>query len=143
MLSLSNCDDEESLTLNYSDSSLLPAGRVCCTVAIGAMIIKHLKKLSDEETIEEIKENPYLQYFLGYEDYSMKQAFDLSLFVTIRNRMGFEAFMEFNEALIKSKCNASDGKGIKYSGKALGHPPKETEENRETLRETKEQLKKY
>lgn len=34
-------------------------------------------------------------------------------------------------------------KGIKYSGKALGCPPKETEENREELKEIKEQLKKY
>ncbi|MBU1678310.1 MAG: IS5 family transposase [Bacteroidetes bacterium] len=73
---------------------------ISARVAIGAMIIKHLKCLSDEATIEEIKENPYLQYFLGYEDYGIKRAFDPSLFVTIRNRMGFEAFTEFNVALI-------------------------------------------
>ena len=34
-------------------------------VVIGAMIIKHKKSLSDEATIEEIRENPYLQYFIG------------------------------------------------------------------------------
>ena len=34
-------------------------------------------------------------------------------------------------------------KEIIYSGKALGRPPKETVENREELRERKEQLKKY
>lgn len=34
-------------------------------------------------------------------------------------------------------------KEITYSGKPLGRPPKETEENREELREIKEQLKKY
>ncbi|MEI7811865.1 MAG: transposase [Ignavibacteria bacterium] len=33
--------------------------------------------------------------------------------------------------------------GIKYSGRPLGRRPKETEENREELRENDEQLKKY
>ena len=28
-------------------------------VAIGALIIKYFKQLSDEETIQEIQENPY------------------------------------------------------------------------------------
>ena len=46
-------------------------------VVIGAMIIKAKKGLSDEETIEEIKENAYLQYFIGYEEfcYIKSQAF--------------------------------------------------------------------
>ncbi|MBU2507159.1 MAG: transposase, partial [Bacteroidetes bacterium] len=35
------------------------------------------------------------------------------------------------------------GKEIIYSGKPLGRPPKETEENREELKEIKEQLKRY
>ncbi|MEI7485750.1 MAG: transposase [Ignavibacteriota bacterium] len=69
-------------------------------VAVGALIIKHIKGLSDELVIEEISENPYLQYFVGYEDYRTKRAFDPSLFVYIRKRMGFEEFTKFNELLI-------------------------------------------
>ena len=38
--------------------------------AVGAMIIKVMLGLSDEETVEQIRENPYMQYFLGYEAYS-------------------------------------------------------------------------
>jgi len=41
-------------------------------IAIGALIIKHYKNLSDEETIQEILENPYMQYFLGYSSYQFK-----------------------------------------------------------------------
>ena len=32
-------------------------------MVIGAMIIKHKLNLSDEETIQIIRENPYMQYF--------------------------------------------------------------------------------
>ena len=69
-------------------------------IVIGALIIKHRKGLSDEETIEEIKENAYLQYFLGYEEFSHKAPFDPSLFVTLRNRLGIEVFDKMNQAFI-------------------------------------------
>ena len=32
---------------------------------IGALIIKHKKRLSDIDTIQAIRENPYMQYMLG------------------------------------------------------------------------------
>jgi len=34
-------------------------------LVIGAVIIKYKLCLSDEETIDQIRENPYLQYFVG------------------------------------------------------------------------------
>jgi hypothetical protein len=69
-------------------------------IVIGAMIIKYKKGLSDEETIEEIRENPYLQYFIGYEEFSHKPPFDPSLFVTLRERLGVDVFEELNQAFI-------------------------------------------
>ncbi|MEI7811975.1 MAG: transposase, partial [Ignavibacteria bacterium] len=72
-------------------------------VAVGALIIKHIKGLSDELVTEEISENPYLQYFPGYEEFRTKRAFDPSLFVYIRKRTGFAEFTKFtkfNELLI-------------------------------------------
>jgi hypothetical protein len=59
---------------------------------IGALIIKHKEVLSDERTIEAIQENVYQQYFLGLPRYQYKPVFDPSLFVTIRKRIGVEAF---------------------------------------------------
>ena len=38
-------------------------------VAIGTLIIKERLGISDEETVEQISENPYLQYFLGFEEF--------------------------------------------------------------------------
>ena len=39
-------------------------------MAIGALIIKKRYGLSDEDVVEEIRENPYLQYFLGFAEYT-------------------------------------------------------------------------
>ena len=49
-------------TKNYSD--FLGAAGVNPRVLIGAMIIKHKMKLTDEETIHLIRENPYKQFIL-------------------------------------------------------------------------------
>jgi IS5 family transposase len=79
-------------------------------VVIGALIIKHKKGLSDEETIEEIKENPYLQFFIGYEEFTHKPPFDPSLFVTLRDRLGIDAFEELNQAFIRGVERAEETK---------------------------------
>lgn len=70
-------------------------------IAIGALIIKHYKQLSDEDTIQEILENPYLQYFLGYSSYQFTPCFDPSLFVTIRKRLPARSIEYINEIFIQ------------------------------------------
>jgi transposase, IS5 family len=47
-------------------------------VALGALIIKEKLGISDRETVEQIRENPYLQYFIGLSSYSNELAFDPS-----------------------------------------------------------------
>lgn len=79
-------------------------------IIIGALIIKHKEGLSDEETILSIQENVYQQYFLGLSQYQYKPVFDQSLFVTIRQRMGIEAFdtmvVELLHHVESEKCSA-------------------------------------
>lgn len=69
-------------------------------VAVGALIIKHILRATDEDTIEFIKENPYLQYFLGYAEYRYEQPFTSSLFVIIRRRLGVEQLQELMDKFI-------------------------------------------
>jgi len=38
-------------------------------VAFAALIIQEKLGLTDEEMVEQIRENPYLQYFIGYGEY--------------------------------------------------------------------------
>jgi len=66
-------------------------------VAVGALIIKHILRATDEDTIDFIKENPYLQYFLGSIEYTYDQPFTPSLFVSIRKRLGVQEFDELTE----------------------------------------------
>jgi len=56
------------------------------------MIIKHKLKLDDRETIQTIKENMYMQYFLGLKEYIYEDVFDRSLFTTLRYRIGADKF---------------------------------------------------
>lgn len=76
-------------------SSQKGAGAKDPRIVIGALFIKHITKLSDEDTIETIKENIYMQYFLGLSGYTYKRVFDPSLFVHIRKRLGIQEFNEF------------------------------------------------
>ena len=75
-------------------------------LVIGAVIIKHKLNLSDEETVLQIQENPYLQYFVGFSRYQDKPPFVPSLFVEIRRWMGSEAFDVFEQAIF-SRLEAS------------------------------------
>ena len=84
---------------------------------LGALIIKHLKKLDDRGVIEEIQENPYLQYFVGLTEFTTEPVFDPSLFVEIRKRVGKEVFDELNEMLIESATMKKTKKGIKKKKK--------------------------
>ena len=38
-------------------------------IALGALLIKEKLDITDEETREQVRENPYLQYFIGMEGY--------------------------------------------------------------------------
>jgi len=69
-------------------------------LVIGAVIIKHKLCLSDEETIEQIRENLYFQYFVGLKMFQTKAIFVPSLFVEIRKRMGEQIFKSFEQSII-------------------------------------------
>ena len=71
-------------------------------LVIGAVIIKHKLSLSDEETVLQIQENPYLQYFVGLSLYKDELPFTASLFVEIRRRMGKNIFSSFEESILSS-----------------------------------------
>lgn len=99
-------------------------------IVIGAMIIKEKKRLPDEETIEEIKENVYLQYFLGYGEFCHKAPFDPSLFVTLRERLGIEEFEKMTKAFLE-RVAAVEKSRTPESKKKDQDPPQKDENHRE------------
>ena len=75
-------------------------------IVIGALIIKHKMKFSDDETVRSISENPYMQVFLGLDVFSAEPLFSPSLFVEWRKKLGNDTFNEFSDVLIKI-CHGS------------------------------------
>ena len=82
-------------------------------LVIGALIIKHVKGLSDEEVVEEIVENPYLQFFVGLKRFQYEVPFDDSSLSVVRKRLGEETFDRFERAVIE---RLMEGKLIKPRG---------------------------
>ncbi|MBQ3256709.1 MAG: IS5 family transposase [Oscillospiraceae bacterium] len=71
-------------------------------LALGACIIQAEYGYSDEETALQIQENPYLQYFCGYDGYDdEKMPFDSSLMVYFRKRLTPAVLGEINEMIIR------------------------------------------
>ena len=70
-------------------------------MAIGSLIIKEKQNYTDQETVEQITENPYLQYFIGLKEFSTETPFDPSLMTYFRKRVTPEMLKEINEMIYK------------------------------------------
>jgi hypothetical protein len=79
-------------------------------MALGALIIKERLGTSDIETVEQSRENPYLQYFLGLSEYNDKAPFEASMLVHFRKRLKLELIGQINEAIIQ-QADLSDSAG--------------------------------
>ena len=82
-------------------SSTMGAGGINPRIIIGSFIVKHKLNLSDEETLQTISENPYIQFFLGLNCFTPTFLFNPSLFVALRKRMTKTCFDEFSSELMK------------------------------------------
>ena len=69
-------------------------------IAFGALVIKERLGITDGETVEQILENPYLQYFLGLHEFRDKALFDPSMMVHFRCRFGQEDYDAINTKII-------------------------------------------
>ena len=66
-------------------------------MVIATLIVKHKLNLSDREVIEMIKENIYMQYFVGLSSFTTKEIFHHTEFVHIRKRLQIADFNEMTE----------------------------------------------
>ena len=93
-------------------------------VVIGSLIIKHLCDLSDRETVQQIQENMYMQYFLGFSSFSDEEPFDASLFVEFRKRLGVEQINAINEKILNLSLSQQDA--LSANKKKEDEPPANT-----------------
>lgn len=68
--------------------------------ALGSLLIQKQLQFSDRELVEEIRENPYFQFFIGLPGYQDKVPFVPSLLVEFRKRLTAEVLEEINEMII-------------------------------------------
>ncbi len=85
---------------NFASSIGAPAKSF--RIALGALIIKEKLGTSDRETVEQIRENPYLQYFIGLSFYSNEIPFDASLLVHFRQRISVNLVNKVNQKMVKN-----------------------------------------
>ena len=104
-------------------------------MAFGSLLIKERLGLSDVETVAQITENPYLQYFIGLKTFQKDAPFDSSQMVHFRKRFSAEAIDRINEAIaagkIREKLNESETPPNASCSSQKGEPeqPKEPTKN--------------
>lgn len=97
---------EDEYSTNFSD------GNAGCPVksarvALGALIIKERLGTTDRETVQQIAENPYLQFFLGFSAYKDIAPFDDSLMTHFRKRFDKETLAEINALIVAQAMEQS------------------------------------
>ncbi|PLR75765.1 IS5/IS1182 family transposase [Bacillus sp. V3-13] len=76
-------------------------------IALGSLYIQERHGFSDRETVQQITENPYLQYFIGLPAFQEKAPFHHSLMTHFRKRLGVNVINEVNEWIVMEEQNGS------------------------------------
>jgi len=114
---------EEEYSSSFSAEMGAPAKS--WRMALGALIIKEKLGISDRETVEQIKENPYLQNFIGMSSYSNEAPFDASMLVHFRERISAELINKVNQEMVKKMCKETSSQSTQ---KKTAEPEKERSE---------------
>jgi len=94
---------EKAYIVHFSEDDLGSPAKAS-RMAFGALIIKERLGITDREVVQQVRENPYLQYFVGLSSYQDKAPFHDSMLCHFRKRFGQEALAKINETIaLKSK----------------------------------------
>ena len=77
-------------------------------MALGSLLIQKQYRFPDEELVEQIRENPYYQYFIGLPGYEDKIPFVPSLLVEFSKRLSEDVLNEINEMIIAYNTQKDD-----------------------------------
>ena len=94
-----------------SMSSAAGASTISACIAFGAIYIKESEKLTDERTVENIAENPYMQYFLGLHAFEEAPLFDSSMMVHFRKRFPSKMIEAINQRIFADKQDGDSSDG--------------------------------
>jgi len=79
-------------------------------MALGTLIIKQMTKHSDDEVLQDIIENPYMQFLIGLHEFTMEAPFAQSSITNFRKYITPEMMAEINDELFRKlkKINTDD-----------------------------------
>ena len=89
---------EEKYAALFPSNTGMPAKPL--QMALGSLIIQKKYGYSDRELVEQIRENPYYQFFIGLPGYQDRDPFVPSLLVEFRKRLTDDILMEINEMIV-------------------------------------------
>ena len=84
-------------------------------IELGVLIIKEKLGIRDRETVEKIKENPYLQQFIGLESQKNQETFDASILVYFREKIGSDLINEINLDMVKNQSKNQEDEAKKIT----------------------------
>jgi len=79
-------------------------------MALGALIIQARCGFTDRETVQQITENPYLQYFIGLKEYHLMKPFTPVAMVKFRKRFNAKRLAKINERILMAETAQKDNK---------------------------------
>ena len=92
---------EEIYAQNMSDETGRPA--ISSRIAFGAIFIKEYCHITDKDTVTNLQENSYMQYFVGLHEFHPEPLFDPSMMVHFRKRFPVEEVAKINEYVCTGK----------------------------------------
>jgi IS5 family transposase len=98
-------------------------------LALGCLIVKEQLQLSDVDTVQMIREHPYIQYFLGYANYRYDISLDPSLLTHFRKRFPADVVAQVNQWVVEAaRLQASGGENDDEEGGDGGNLTDESSE---------------
>ena len=98
---------EQEYSTNFSQNNTGNPAK-SARIALGSLIIKERLGTTDRETVLQIAENHYLQYFLGFSEYKDEEPFDHSLMTHFRKRFNKNTLAEINESIVCKAFRSDD-----------------------------------
>lgn len=128
-------DIEELYQKNFTgcDGQIAKPSRL----AFGALYIQAEEGFTDEQTRRNIQENPYLQYFCGFECYMMETPFDASLMTYFRKRITSEMLQEITAKCFRDDASRQDDNPMEEEPDAEDECQDATQVSRPTMPENK------
>ena len=79
---------------------------------VGLLLLKQLKNLSDEEIVLQWKQNPYFQYFCGFNEFQIKEPCHSTQLVKFRQRIGKKGMELIFKVSVQLHGDASEEKQV-------------------------------